>query len=463
AQASFQPKPLFGVASVFIEGKALYIHGGVPSVDAPPDGQTFAIDLSTNWTTSQPVFKRLAPGIAYSHFPNTLAENNTSWFMAINNTGYKYFLSNDTWGTNETFLGINMAHGLSASADPRSGLIYIIKGQGPNNTLEYNPAIDQQRTFPTFPGLAQAIDFVSVWSTATNSLLVHGGMIGGTSLGLLFQYNANSGWREILGLGDVPPARSSHCMVPAYNGTRMVVFGGRDQRGSVLGDVYTLDMCSFRWEKGTDASFLITRANFACAVTNDLLVIWGGRDRHNNVITDNITAVYNLKKKLWQDSYSPLSEPPDSPKTPINPNTSFNLTSSGVDTEIVIIGSLVLVVIIGLIACLVNFIRRYIKSRQRHPKQDLPKNLDSSSDTMESRFRKALVYDLYPRRNTTEQNDNRDDVLTEMTYRSPQVMILGQGHEGSSSSNRNPQAFTQWQGYADDPIRGPHTPPLIFM
>ncbi|KAF8933174.1 hypothetical protein BGZ47_011001 [Haplosporangium gracile] len=41
--------------------------------------------------------------------------------------------------------------------------------------------------------------------------------------------------------GDAPTARQGHCMVSAYGGAKMIVFGGFGNRNLPLGDIYILE------------------------------------------------------------------------------------------------------------------------------------------------------------------------------------------------------------------------------
>lgn len=75
---------------------------------------------------------------------------------------------------------------------------------------------------------------------------------------------------------------ASHCMVPAYSGTKMVVFGGwkpainaPNQVPTYSSALYMLDVKSMNWTLLSDGE-VNGRRNMACTVVGDNFVTWGG-------------------------------------------------------------------------------------------------------------------------------------------------------------------------------------------
>lgn len=63
----------------------------------------------------------------------------------------------------------------------------------------------------------------------------------------------------------------------AYNGTKMVVFGGQDVSTYVLlSSIYLLDLKTLVWTRGADADPSQGRRGMACAVAGDNFIAWGG-------------------------------------------------------------------------------------------------------------------------------------------------------------------------------------------
>ncbi|KAF9189588.1 hypothetical protein BGZ50_000688 [Haplosporangium sp. Z 11] len=311
------PASVWGMASVFIEGQSMIVHGGTYTSKSEPLGQTFALNLATNWTTAQPDFKRLANGFSDYNFASTLQNDGQTWFLLANATARRYFIHNDTWRDMGYSNVVNPIRGLGAATDPTSGLLYIVNGYVTNETIvsmqQYNPIAGGIYSLDMDPVLVGMVSFAVVWSIVRSSLLVYGGMTitGRATQRGLYEYLPTIGWKLLSDKGDVPPARKNHCLVPAYNGTKMIVFGGFDQNDNVMSDIYSLDVASMTWTKLTEGARSIARANHVCAVTNDMFVAWSGCDSNFNSLRDNVTVVYNMKKNVWQEMYSPLPESGD--------------------------------------------------------------------------------------------------------------------------------------------------------
>jgi len=87
-----------------------------------------------------------------------------------------------------------------------------------------------------------------------------------------------------------------NCAVPAYGGTKIVLFG--DDRVSTS-FVYVFDTAKRSWKKGLTTPSLIEES--ACAVTGDQFIIWGGKV--NEKPTDKM-LIYNMKTNKWVTSYT---------------------------------------------------------------------------------------------------------------------------------------------------------------
>jgi len=87
-------------------------------------------------------------------------------------------------------------------------------------------------------------------------------------------------WSNITTRGTSPRPSVNHCMVSAYNGTKLVVFGGYDatfNSSTGVGTVHLLDLTTMVWKAGKSVDPSLDRRNPACAVAGDSLVVWGGR------------------------------------------------------------------------------------------------------------------------------------------------------------------------------------------
>ncbi|KAG0327623.1 hypothetical protein BG000_000876 [Podila horticola] len=296
---SWTPVTTWGMAYAFQEGQSLIINGGSNNTDSIP--QTFSLDLSTPWDTSAPKFTKLPDGPNDYKHASTLLKDRQNWFVLSNGTGYEYNIPTQAWKSLGNSRYASTERGLPAATDPTSGYVYIPNAiiNGTTQMFQYDVNLNLLKGLPMEPTLNTLVSYSVAWSNQANQML-----------GRLYSWSpTGSGWTIPPTTGDIPTPRRSHCMVSADNGNKMILFGGlTEQSNSVLSDVYVYDVASYTWTKGTDAGPSSARAEMACAVNNDLLVVWGGGGV-NTVLTSAITVVYNWKQDKWQTSYSPIESP----------------------------------------------------------------------------------------------------------------------------------------------------------
>ncbi|KAF9079587.1 hypothetical protein BGX27_006220, partial [Mortierella sp. AM989] len=175
---SYQPIPVHWPTSVFIEGQAMWVMGGLTNTNSVLTGQTFSIDLSTSWSTSSPAYKRLPDGLVSRDFASALMADNRNWFILSNSTAYKYNLATSSWITieeNSNYWGGSVR----AATDPGNGDVYIPNGY---NTLSsgrtiliYNPHLNDFYYDYKQPNLEKLDVFSVAWSAGLKSMLLFGG------------------------------------------------------------------------------------------------------------------------------------------------------------------------------------------------------------------------------------------------------------------------------------------------
>ncbi|KAF9349403.1 hypothetical protein BGX26_012286 [Mortierella sp. AD094] len=364
---SFVPISAWGTTSTFQEGNRFIIQGGSSSGNSI--GQTFSIDLSTPWDTSSVPYKRLANGPSDYNHASALANGNQAWFVLSNGTGYQYNINVDSWTTIGGSASASKSRGFAGTTDPDSGYIYIPNayltnnGTGSTQMIQYDIVNNILNGVPVQSTLATMVAYSIAWSAQLKKMIVFGGAVSGTNNvnNNMYTWDSNSAWTLITPGGTVPSPRRSACMVSAYGGSKMLLYGGlTNQSNSVLSDIYILDTATMTWTKGTDAGVSSARAATACAVTNDLFISWGGGGV-NTVITSNLTIIYNIKKDAWQSTYSPT--PNTSPSGGSNSNS-----GSGSSTNIgAIVGGAVGGVVV--VALIVGFL---VYRSKRNRKSEAP-------------------------------------------------------------------------------------------
>ncbi|KAG0044700.1 hypothetical protein BGZ83_010077 [Gryganskiella cystojenkinii] len=114
------------------------------------------------------------------------------------------------------------------------------------------------------------------------------------------------------GPGDI----HGHCMVEAYGGSKIVLFGGTTLNGPSVANIYTLDVNSMSWTKGPSGDSSQNREQMACSVSGDNFVTWGGQnwDTHTTTLVKT-TGVFNMASSQWTSQYDarPASGPSSRP------------------------------------------------------------------------------------------------------------------------------------------------------
>ncbi|KAF9551837.1 hypothetical protein EC957_004160 [Mortierella hygrophila] len=381
------------MTSVFVDGRALYVHGGRILQQSSPTmistSITISLDLSTAWETSRPKFTLMTTeGPTDYLFTSTLILNDNAWIMISNATGSLLRLDR---------AGRSKDKGLAAATDPITGSMYIINGGLENSVKKlftYNNVLNQYKeigqTVPMESG------FAASWSIERKRMCIHGGAQGNVLQSVLYEFLPSNDApliQSVTTSGDVPTARQGHCMVSAI-GTK--------------------------WTKGTNGDASVARAHTACAVTNDLFVAWGGTQDGVNTVTSNITIVYNLKTNQWQTNYSPLPCRTPTATTPgagsgTGAGVGLKLTSIGGATDSVSGGSSTGAIIGGVVGGLavIGIVVGLFIYRKRQAK-----NIADNADTTASKPRLVHKENV----NLIDNNGHFDEVP--VTVAPPQYNIF---------------------------------------
>ncbi|KAG0083652.1 hypothetical protein BGZ93_001674 [Podila epicladia] len=290
AQSTFKPIPSGASASVFIEGKAFYIQGGLTATGFT--NQTFSISLSSSWDILNPAYTKHPDGLYDSRFPNALLKDGVSWFAISNKNFVTYNISDGKLTQRNPAIMYSNLQGLSAVLDRGTGDVIIPNGftnGAQTTTLYITPENLSTRTDPQPAQPQPALTGLTQYSLA---------------------------WISNVG---APSARVSPCLVPAFNGTKLILFGGSSPIGAPLSDIFIYDVVEGKWIQGADGLSGRARSSHACAVSGDALIVWGGFE---NIPTrsppPNTVAVYNLTTDKWVDRYNavPIKQVPTSVSAP---------------------------------------------------------------------------------------------------------------------------------------------------
>lgn len=308
AQTAIFPVSTGESASVFIEGKAFYIQSGATNVGLTQ--QTFSISLSTSWNTAKPPFTKLPNGIYDYRFPNTLLDDGISWFIVSNKTWFTYNINTGSITQRAPLNSYSSLLGLSAILDRGTGEIIIPNGNSVSATTTTTLFISllnlSTRTDSQTVLVSGLVRYSLAWSQSSQKAFLFGGVTPTGYSGSLFQYSSSNGgtWSPITVAGG-PSPRESACMVPAFNGTKLILFGGSATLDVALSDVFIFDVATGTWAPGTDAGPGGARSAHACAVSGDALIVWGGYATIGTRLPPvNVIAIYNLTTNLWGNTFN---------------------------------------------------------------------------------------------------------------------------------------------------------------
>jgi len=320
---SFSPVSTGDSASVFVEGKAFYIQGGFTQQNTT--NQTFSISLRYSWNTLNPIYTKLPEGPYNSESPSTLLKDGLTWFAISNRNFVNYNISDGKLTNRGPASAYSNFFGQSAIFDRTLGEVIIPNGWAQSLlavTMYINPGNLSIRAGGV-SGVSGLARYSLAWSESTQKAFLFGGAAPANALsGLLYQRNSSAfgNWNPInttlSGALGGPSPREAACMVPAFNGTKLIVFGGSGPTGIIvwnvaLSDIFIYDVAKAEWTKGADAGSTRARAAHACAVSGDALIVWGG---YSNMDVKGpaveMVAIYNITANEWVDKFiSPNGEP----------------------------------------------------------------------------------------------------------------------------------------------------------
>ncbi|KAF9905007.1 hypothetical protein EC991_002070 [Linnemannia zychae] len=345
------PYAVHSMAYTTVDEKTFYIQGGNPDETGINfTNQFYALDLTQpTWDTSSPPWRALATGAGSKSAPKT-----SQHFMTVSESGRflvvwspdlgidvgqdrktqcratKYSIPTGQWlwqqGMPDDYM-VNAAVVRSGATDPATNLLYIPGGYNETNMAVYdlsavtettnNSGIGVASFRPMATPLANGVfsGFSAVWSDYRNSMLIYGGTYSvNTAVGTpeqqplfadrLIEYSPTQGsWTTVETKGTSPGKLTRHCMVQAYGGRNLIVFGGSSSATANIvpqGDIYILDLVSMEWSQGKQANPSDFRVGMACSVAGDNFVVWGGT---NTTKTLGSTIVYNLSTKQWTNTF----------------------------------------------------------------------------------------------------------------------------------------------------------------
>ncbi|KAF9326176.1 hypothetical protein BG006_010367 [Podila minutissima] len=319
----YSPPITCGSSSVFVEDKALYVQGGVLTGRDSSTG-TFALSLNTSWSIQYPSFTKLQDGIPTFYSPGTLLRDGTTWLNIRSSTqAASYNIQTAINSPSPPIPAFNNLSGLRAVTDAVTGDVIIPNGYSSTNTtstytMRYSSSTSTATPLLQSPDLNNLTFYAIAWSNSASAAFMFGGYYPSAQSDTEGLYRLDSGatsWTKIDTTGG-PSVRESACMVPANNGTKLVVFGGLLAPRTFLGDISIFDVATSTWTRGQDGGETRARTGHVCAVSGDKFVTWGGEGALtvSNPSKVEVVSVYSMTTNTWLDQYLvPGSEVPPPP------------------------------------------------------------------------------------------------------------------------------------------------------
>ncbi|KAK3806503.1 MAG: hypothetical protein JOS17DRAFT_822898 [Linnemannia elongata] len=326
-----------------IDESAFYIQGGSvdPGVTASSASiQFYSLDLTLpSWDTSNPPWKALPPPTGpitlaptFRHSMSVSPDRRTLTIFVPNGPGLisNFNIGEGSWTpvtTPSPSQLMPVIYGAQAATDPTTGIVYIPPAYSGAYLSIYAPSTGVVTTAPMPPVVAGGLSRHSfVWSQVRKTFILFGGVL---TTNYFSEYDPTTGkWTELYASGPTPPLRQASCMVPAYNGTKMILFGGHNSSGPSGGYLFILDVPTLTWNQGPSVDPSQNRSSMACSVSGDNFIVWGGYkwDPLGSTAVSGTPLIYNIHAGQWTTKfergihYKPTATPgPGSTPGPRNP------------------------------------------------------------------------------------------------------------------------------------------------
>ncbi|KAF9281288.1 hypothetical protein BGZ88_011684, partial [Linnemannia elongata] len=315
------------MAYTTINEDTFYIQGG--SLVTGPDtytntSQFYSLDLTQpTWSTLNPPWKALsaypfdlsAEAPSYGHSISVASDSSsfTLWISSPN-VVVTYNIASGTWKQVLPSPPLTLFRGsdMQAATDPTTGLVYIPGGEATYNMMSvysFSTGMSPSVTIPSTLMKAGGY-YTFVWSQVRKTFIYFGGNAEASNPFFEFSPSLNK-WTTLPTVGsNIPPFKIRSCMVPAYNGTKMLLFGGNTNLTPSVDTLYILDLVNMTWTQAP--SSLEPRSAMACSVSGDNFIVWGGYWKTPATTYDAASPpllIYNIYLGKWTTTFTRGSHP----------------------------------------------------------------------------------------------------------------------------------------------------------
>ncbi|KAK3805864.1 MAG: hypothetical protein J3Q66DRAFT_375604 [Benniella sp.] len=304
---SFQPTCPIEAAYASLEGRGLYVQGGVFN-SGQEHNEAFMIDLSESWDINKPKYKKLPNGFNHSYTPSGITSDGKLWTVLASEVGVRYSADSNSWKEIFRFDTYGL-FGLTGATDHETNMMYIPFGFANADRTKGMLRVDLKTGDTTSDRKSYPMNKQDQYAAAWNPLRKSVIYVGDNNV---LEYTWEQGWKPFFKEGlDVLPYWDG-CLVSVSGGKKMALFGGASADGNPIGDIYVLDLTKKGKERWTKASVdstqksQIARLRASCGSTGDQVIISGGsaipRGRGFQCSKQR-TLVFNVETMKWMDRY----------------------------------------------------------------------------------------------------------------------------------------------------------------
>ncbi|KFH66585.1 hypothetical protein MVEG_07110 [Podila verticillata NRRL 6337] len=313
---------------VFNNQRLFLSDGGYNAREGPADTDVrwtrrqlfYSLDLSVPWPSSRPAWTKLArqPNKASMVGDMALSKDGSVVYFFDGYQVQLYNVAKDEWGSVANLTTVDMSLGVRAT-DTDSGVVIALRD---NVTGAPDGVPSLQRAFrltfnvfdPATNGIVtEGVDTLErvqemVYSSERKSLFLLGYQF------TLHEYNlAAKTYTSVVVKGNTSKQLTADCFASAYNGKNLVALGSLNSSSldQITRDVFVFDVASSAWFKVSETP--VGHSNGVCAISGDMLVLYGGFQTPNaypkkvGTPNSNAPSIFNLKDKVWVDTYVPTS------------------------------------------------------------------------------------------------------------------------------------------------------------
>ncbi|OAQ22198.1 hypothetical protein K457DRAFT_37218 [Linnemannia elongata AG-77] len=352
------PTMVYFNAYATVDENTFYIQGGTDVTNSSITyNQFFSLDLTRSWNTSNPPWSEVITAAggrmparlkASFHSMSLSKDKKTLTFWDLYNTppyGSNFHLDTNKWEDLSALPAQipDRLKVLKAATDATTDRVYIPGGAPGNEMLAYDPFSKAFSVIAVPPGGTPLSwsTYTFAWNEVRRSFLYFGGYeMPGPSYFYEYAPAAAIPWTALTSSGSVPPQLSNSCMVSAYDGAKMIVFGGT-VIGKIYGSLYILDVPTMTWSLGPSSQ---PRMAMSCSVSGDNFIVWGGvswNESAKTVLLPATPVIYNMYSAQWKTNFISKQDtaPRLVPTTPPSSTGSGESGGGGTETGVVIGGT----------------------------------------------------------------------------------------------------------------------------